>query len=156
MGGACWVCFVAGIYPSRTCMSGSFESVRWNACVHTSVYTLIRKIFFFFFFWKGGGGGGIKSETIFTPREKSPLPEAQRRFEPATLHLAGQRAQHTTEWPIPAQTFRHSPPKILMFRHSPPKILMFRHSPPKILTNVQIFAPKQTYYCWDIRPKDIY
>ena len=26
--------FVAGIYTSRTCMSGSFESVRWNACVH--------------------------------------------------------------------------------------------------------------------------
>ena len=26
--------FVAGIHPSRTWMSGSFESVRWNACVH--------------------------------------------------------------------------------------------------------------------------
>ena len=26
--------FVAGIYPSRTWTSGSFESVRWNACVH--------------------------------------------------------------------------------------------------------------------------
>ena len=25
--------FVAGIHPSRTSMSGSFESVRWNACV---------------------------------------------------------------------------------------------------------------------------
>ena len=24
----------AGIYPSRTWMSGSFESARWNACVH--------------------------------------------------------------------------------------------------------------------------
>ena len=26
--------FVAGIYPSRKWMSGSFESVWWNACVH--------------------------------------------------------------------------------------------------------------------------
>ena len=26
--------FVAGIHLSRTWMSGSFESVRWNACVH--------------------------------------------------------------------------------------------------------------------------
>ena len=34
MDGACWVCFVAGIHPSRTRVSGSSESVRWNACVH--------------------------------------------------------------------------------------------------------------------------
>ena len=26
--------FVAGIHPSRTQMSESFESVRWNVCVH--------------------------------------------------------------------------------------------------------------------------
>ena len=26
--------FVASIHPSRTWMSGSFESVRWNACMH--------------------------------------------------------------------------------------------------------------------------
>ena len=30
---------------------------------------------------------------MLTPREKSPLPEAQRRVEPATLHHAGQRDQ---------------------------------------------------------------
>ena len=28
------VFFVAGIHPSRTWTSGSFESVRWNACMH--------------------------------------------------------------------------------------------------------------------------
>ena len=33
---------------------------------------------------------------MLTPREKSPLPEAQRRVEPATLHHSGQRAQHTS------------------------------------------------------------
>ena len=32
--GTYWVCFVAGVHPSRTWMSGSFESVWWNACVH--------------------------------------------------------------------------------------------------------------------------
>ena len=26
--------FVAGIHPSKTQMSGSFESVRWNACAY--------------------------------------------------------------------------------------------------------------------------
>ena len=26
--------FVAGIHPSRTWMSGSFQSLQWNACVH--------------------------------------------------------------------------------------------------------------------------
>ena len=44
--------------------------------------------------------GGMESEPIFTLRKKSPLPEAQRRFEPATLHLAGQPAQHTANWAI--------------------------------------------------------
>ena len=34
--------------------------------------------------------------------EKSPLPEAQRRIEPATLHHTGQQAQHTTNWAIVA------------------------------------------------------
>ena len=46
---------------------------------------------FFFFFFGGGGGGGVESETMLTPWE------AQRRFEPATLHQAGQRAQRATD-----------------------------------------------------------
>ena len=33
--------FVAGIHPSRTGMSGSFESVLWNTCVHRLVLGLI-------------------------------------------------------------------------------------------------------------------
>ena len=44
-----------------------------------------------------GSGGGVVVEVVLmmvvvvvlTLREKSPLPEAQRRFEPATLHHAG-------------------------------------------------------------------
>ena len=38
----------------------------------------------------GASFGRMESEPMLTPREKSPLPEAQRRIEPATLHHAGQ------------------------------------------------------------------
>ena len=41
--------------------------------------------------------GGTESEPMLTPREKSPLPEAQRRVEPAKLHYIGRRTQHTTD-----------------------------------------------------------
>ena len=51
----------------------------------TSVHTLIQKSF-----------RGMEPETMLTPREKSPLLKAQRRFEPATLYHAGQQMQHTT------------------------------------------------------------
>ena len=59
---------VASIHLSRTWTSWSFESMRWNACVHRldlGVYSL----------------------------------------EPTTLHHAGQRAQHTTDWTILAPMF---------------------------------------------------
>ena len=49
------VFFVAGIHPSRTWTSGSFGSVRWNACVHRLDLG--------------------EFEPMLTPREKSPLPE---------------------------------------------------------------------------------
>ena len=55
----------------------------------TSVYTLIWKSF-----------GGMESEPMLTPKEKSPLLEAQGRFEPATLHHTGEPAQRTTDWAI--------------------------------------------------------
>ena len=51
--------FVAGIHPSRTCMSGSLESVRWNACVHRLDLGLYSH----------------PSEPMLTPREKSPILE---------------------------------------------------------------------------------
>ena len=58
--------FVASIHPSRTWMSGSFESVRWNACVHGlgfGLYSHPKE------FW------AMESEPMITPREKSPLLE---------------------------------------------------------------------------------
>ena len=42
---------------------------------------------------KEGGGGGVRTyvnSVMLTPREKSPLPEAQRRFKPTTLSHAEQ------------------------------------------------------------------
>ena len=47
-------------------MSGSFESVRWNACVHRLdlSFTLIQKSF-----------RGMELEPMLTPRGKSPLLE---------------------------------------------------------------------------------
>ena len=62
--------FVAAIHQSRTQKSGSFESMRWNACVHRLGLGLLlssERVF-----------GGMESEPILTPREKSTLPEEDR------------------------------------------------------------------------------
>ena len=85
--------FVAGIHPSRTSVSGSFESVRWNACVHRldlGLYSHPKE--FFFFFLGGGGGGGMEFEPMLSPREKSPLPENFPRGG-SNPRRCGQRAQ---------------------------------------------------------------
>ena len=63
------------------------EPVQWNACVHRLDLDLYSHP-------KAFVGNGVRSYVDF--KEKSPLPEAQRRVEPVTLHHAGQRAQHTT------------------------------------------------------------
>ena len=60
-------------------MSGSFESLRWNACVHgldLGLYSHPKKF------------GGMELEPMLTPRGKYPLPEAERRVKPAMLHHA--------------------------------------------------------------------
>ena len=62
-------------------MPRSFESVQLNACVHRldlGLYFHLKE------FW------GIESEPMLTLRGKPPLPEAQRRIKPMTLHHAGQ------------------------------------------------------------------
>ena len=53
----------------------------------TSAYTLIHE---YFREWS-------LTKPMLTLREKSPLPEAERRIKPAMLHPAGQRAQCTTK-----------------------------------------------------------
>ena len=62
-------------------MSGFFESVPWNACVHRldlHLYSNPKE------FW------GMESELMLTPREKSSLLDVQRRIEPTPLHHTGQ------------------------------------------------------------------
>ena len=57
-------------------MPEPFASVRWNSHVHrldTGLYSHPKEF-------------GNGSESMSTPWEKSPLPEAQGRVEPATLH----------------------------------------------------------------------
>ena len=88
--------FVADIDPSRACMSGSFESVRWNACVHRldlSLYSRLKE-----FFW------GMESERMSTPRENSPLPEKFSSEEDQTHDAASSRTASPThyQWAIPA------------------------------------------------------
>ena len=84
--------FVAGIHPSRTWTSGSFESVRWNACVlrlDLGLYSHPKE-----FFW------GMEFEPMITPREN---PLYRRRIEPVTLWTA---SPSTTNWAIPAPKLR--------------------------------------------------
>ena len=87
--------FVTGIHPSRTWTSGSFESVRWNACVHRldfGLYSHPKE------FWGNGVGTHVNSKgKIPSTGKNSP----QRRIEPTTPHQAGQRARHSTNWAIP-------------------------------------------------------
>ena len=95
--------FVAGIHPSRTWTSGSFESVRWNACVHRldhGLYSHPKK------FWGNGVWTHVNSKGKIPSTGNCP----QRSIEPATLW---QRAQA-----LPTELFR--PPELqLWWLHVP-------------------------------------
>ena len=73
-------------------MSGSLESVRWNAFVHRldlGLYSHCKE------FW----GNGVR--THVNSKGKNPLHQknsSQRRMEPMTLHQVIQQAQHTSIW----------------------------------------------------------
>ena len=76
---------------------GSFESVRWNACVHRldlSLYSHPKEFF-----------GGMEFEPMLSPREKSPLPENVPRGG-SNPRCCGQRAQA-----LPTELFR--PPNMV-------------------------------------------
>ena len=90
--------FVAGIHPSRTRMSGSSESLRWNACAHRldlSLYAYPKEFY------------GMESEPMSTPREKSPL---RKKFssEDRTHNTVSSRTACPThyQWAIPLQAMR--------------------------------------------------
>ena len=67
--GSWLVCFCCRHPPAKDRMSGSFESVQRNACVHRldlGLYSRPKE------FW------GMESEPMLTPRGKSPLPEGSK------------------------------------------------------------------------------
>ena len=81
--------FFAGIHPSRTYTSGSFQSVRWNARMHRldlGLYSHPKE------FWESGVRTHVNSKGNIPSTGKK---KNSRKIEPTTLHHAGQRAQHT-------------------------------------------------------------
>ena len=113
MDDACWVFLLLAFTGLGHKVSGSFESVQWNACVHRldlGLYSHPKEVF-----------EGMESEAVLTPREKSPLPEKflQRRIEPMTLHQAGQQAQLATNRAVLAscgsKRLRHLQSSVLPF-----------------------------------------
>ena len=87
--------FVAGSHPSRTWTSGSFESVRWNACAHRLTrprFTLSSERV-----WGEWSSNPCELQDTNPCYQKS---SPQRSIEPMTLHQAGQWAEHTTDWAI--------------------------------------------------------
>ena len=94
-------------------MSGSFESVRWNACLHRLDLGLYSNP-------KEFQGNGVRTHfnskgKIPCTRKKSP----QRRIEPTTPHQAGQQAQLPTSYFVaPPPLSPPSPPPPPPTRHS--------------------------------------
>ena len=82
---------VAGIHTSRTWISGSFEPVRWNACVHRLDLGLYSHPKSF---------GGIESETMLTSREKSSLLEKSSSEEDRTHNAASCRTVSLTHYQL--------------------------------------------------------
>ena len=81
--------FVAGIHPPRTWMSGSLESVQWNACMHRLVLALcchpkewLR----------------VRSEPVLTPTEKSSQPDYSK--EGQTHDAASHRIASLTSYQL--------------------------------------------------------
>ena len=84
--------FVVGIHPSRTWTSGSFKSVRWNACMHRLDLGLYSHPKEFLGEWSLNPCQLQRKNSLY---RKCP----QRRIEPATLWTA---SPSTTNWAIPA------------------------------------------------------
>ena len=84
--------FAAGIHPSRTWTSGSFESVRWNACVHKldlGLYSHPKE------FWGNGVWTHVNSKGKI-PSTGKMSPEDYRTRDTVAA------SPSTTNWAIPA------------------------------------------------------
>ena len=87
--------FVAGIHPSRTWTSGSFESAWWNACVHRPDLGLYSHPEEFF------GGNGVWTHVNSKGKIPSTGKFPQRRIEPVTLWTASPNTTNELLWPPP-------------------------------------------------------
>ena len=88
-------------------MSGSFESVRWNACVHRLDLGLYShpKEFFLEGVKEVGVRVGMESEPMLTPRGKSRLPEKFSREEDRTHDAASSRTLYQQAVPAPTAVY---------------------------------------------------
>ena len=141
--------FVAGIHPSRTWTSGSFESVRWNACMHRldlGLYSHPKE------FWGNGVWTHVNSKGKIPSTENVPRGGSNPR-------RCGQRAQA-----LPTELFR--PPTqslnsmyfsfIFWLNH----YLMKERRKPEYLkktlmmsfTKCHILKPPKTSLNWDSNP----
>ena len=92
-------------------MSGSFESVRWKACVYRldlNLYPHPKEVFFGG--GEGGRGGGMETEPTLTPKEKSPLPEKFSSEEDQTHNAASSRTASPTHYQLSYSSPPPSPP----------------------------------------------
>ena len=90
--GCVFVVQLVGIQLSRSWLSGSFESVWWNACIHKldlGLYSHPKQ------FWGNGVRTHVNSKGKI-PFTKKNLPRGGSNPQHSTQHQAGQRAQHTT------------------------------------------------------------
>ena len=105
--------FAASIHMSRTWMSGSFESMQLNACVHRldlSLYSPLKE------FW----GYGVRAH-VNSKGKKSPLLEkfSSRRIKPTRQHQAGQREAGIAQLLVLGLAVHSVAGSILLWGHFP-------------------------------------
>ena len=86
MDDACWMCFVAGIHPSWTWMSGSFESVWWTACQFMEKCKNLKLL------------QGVVSEPVLALIRKNPFNCEGQTQEVALHRIAGSVSQCSFNW----------------------------------------------------------
>ena len=97
--------FVSSIYPSRTWMSGSFESVRWNACVHRldlGLYSHPKELL----------GNGVRADV----NSKGKIPSTGGSRESRTCDAASRRTASPTHYRL---SYSGPPPTVsLPYQHT--------------------------------------
>ena len=129
--------FVAGIHPSRTWTSGSFESVGWNACVHRldlGLYSHPKE------FWGNGVWTHVNSKGKIPSTGKCP----QRSIEPATLWQRAQALPTELFRPLVLHSLPHHPPTPSAAVHNP-ALLTLIHVHTHTHTHAQLHITSHTH-----------